>query len=499
MMTCARTSSADRADRGPDEVRAHEDRERESDRLIEEWITSRIEGVSHRSKMGFGPRSVPIEPSLRRVRPQRVSDSDRSASPQGWKRLHLDHRGEVTVVHLVDPCLIHEGPLAELRSELRAVTTAGCSRIILNLGRVEQVSSQFLEILTTLDRLCSSRPGGRLKLCGIGAEVQRILELCGLERFFEVAPDLPLALDGPWPTGGCRVPIELLGFLDQPWEIGSESSRMRGSCSSSGDLNADRDPPVHLTIRRERVILGTLRIPPHGLRIGRDAPCELRLRHLSVSREHAWIGFRDGQLHLEDLGSSNGTMRGKELLRSSSIVLRRGESFSIGPYHLATAAPVVGEDSRGGDVSEPARQGTTSDEWQEHSQQNDEVFTASGDQGSPCLRVESINDVMVLAPTLSQLDQEDAIEELRACLDRLIRRPNRIVNVVMNLAPVASLSGRAIGLILAQHLKLRRQGGSLRLAQPSPSVRVALEVVGVPTLIETFSSLDDAVLSQWPA
>ncbi|WP_169973356.1 STAS domain-containing protein [Tautonia rosea] len=501
MMECARTSAANRADRGPHEVRAQCFGERESDRLVEDWITSRIEGVSRRSGKRSGPDQLPIDSALRRVRNPESLETQRTFRHQGWKRLRIEHRGDVTVVQLLDQRLTHDVPLAELRGELRDLTTAGCLRIVLNLSRVEQVSSQFLEILTTLDRLCSNRPGGRMKLCNVGAEVLRIIDLCGLEEMLEVAPDLHSALSGDWPVAVSPVPVELFDVLSQRSDSPSESRQVIETRPSQADeLHAVRSQ-IYLTVQRDGNVLGTLRIPENGLRIGRDAPCELRLRHPSVSRVHAWIGLRDGQLCLDDLGSSNGTVIGAHRFRSTSVAMMMGGAFSIGPYRLepsAIGSPVGGQQSPHRVMERNFREETGNGE----SGGNSETIEGSSSdldvQTPSCMRIEQIDDVLVLSPTISQFDLDDTIEPLRDCLDWLTRQPNAIVNVVINLAPVASLSGRAIGVLMAYSLKLRRHGGNLRLAQPSPTVLVALEIVGLPTLIETFPSLDEAVLNRWP-
>jgi pSer/pThr/pTyr-binding forkhead associated (FHA) protein len=41
--------------------------------------------------------------------------------------------------------------------------------------------------------------------------------------------------------------------------------------------------------------------------VGRSAACEVPLADTDVSREHAAVSLRDGQVFVEDLGSRNGT------------------------------------------------------------------------------------------------------------------------------------------------------------------------------------------------
>ena len=106
-----------------------------------------------------------------------------------------------------------------------------------------------------------------------------------------------------------------------------------------------------------------------------------------------------------------------------------------------------------------------------------------------------------VADTLGLLDRHGADAWIMAggmdtfdWLKDRIRKPR----VVIDLAPLVSLPGRAVGLILSQHLRLQRLGGCLRLAQASASVATAMELVGLPSLIEVFPTLDEAVLSRWP-
>ena len=43
------------------------------------------------------------------------------------------------------------------------------------------------------------------------------------------------------------------------------------------------------------------------MRIGREKDCEIRIDDIHISRYHARITVADGQVLLEDLGSTNGT------------------------------------------------------------------------------------------------------------------------------------------------------------------------------------------------
>src|SRR5262245_3096398 len=52
--------------------------------------------------------------------------------------------------------------------------------------------------------------------------------------------------------------------------------------------------------------------------IGRGDVCDVQIFHTSVSRRHAEITFREGEIGVRDLGSSNGTKVGGRILREEA-------------------------------------------------------------------------------------------------------------------------------------------------------------------------------------
>ncbi|HEY6565398.1 MAG TPA: FHA domain-containing protein [Pirellulaceae bacterium] len=64
------------------------------------------------------------------------------------------------------------------------------------------------------------------------------------------------------------------------------------------------------------------------LKLGRMRECDVVLAHPLVSREHCEIFERDGELHVRDLGSTNGTFVGKERIEESP--LRPGDLLTVG-------------------------------------------------------------------------------------------------------------------------------------------------------------------------
>ncbi len=78
-------------------------------------------------------------------------------------------------------------------------------------------------------------------------------------------------------------------------------------------------------------LVGSTRVVPrsgNGKVIGRDSSCDICLPHDDVSKRHASLSQRsDGQVYIEDLGSTNGTYVNGE--RVTSRVLRSGDKVTI--------------------------------------------------------------------------------------------------------------------------------------------------------------------------
>jgi pSer/pThr/pTyr-binding forkhead associated (FHA) protein len=79
------------------------------------------------------------------------------------------------------------------------------------------------------------------------------------------------------------------------------------------------------------------------LTVGRAAGCQVRVDDTYASQLHARIFRKDGQLFVEDLGSTNGTYlnrrgtRNKEKVAGSPIELRNGDRLMIGKTVLEVA------------------------------------------------------------------------------------------------------------------------------------------------------------------
>jgi hypothetical protein len=68
-------------------------------------------------------------------------------------------------------------------------------------------------------------------------------------------------------------------------------------------------------------------VPADGVWIGREPPAQLVVRDVGVSRQHLWVGIRDGELVALDEKSSNGTfVAGERIVRHA---LRPGDVVTL--------------------------------------------------------------------------------------------------------------------------------------------------------------------------
>lgn len=74
--------------------------------------------------------------------------------------------------------------------------------------------------------------------------------------------------------------------------------------------------------------------------LGREPSCTLVFSQPEISRRHASIEVKNGDLWLTDLGSSNGTqVDGRPLPPRHPVLLQLGQPFTIGPYTLVAQEP----------------------------------------------------------------------------------------------------------------------------------------------------------------
>jgi DNA-binding NtrC family response regulator len=103
------------------------------------------------------------------------------------------------------------------------------------------------------------------------------------------------------------------------------------------DLRFLQQPSVSLLIyHRDGAQLAQLR-PDSRLVIGRDAPSDVCIHDVSLSRQHAQFSLLDGELTVEDLGSTNGTFVGGANV--DKIVVKPGDEVVLGTVTVTVHEP----------------------------------------------------------------------------------------------------------------------------------------------------------------
>ncbi len=258
-------------------------------------------------------------------------------------------------------------------------------------------------------------------------------------------------------------------------------------------------PVVRLIARGGRSDGKTVTIGPAGLRIGRDAACDLRLASAGVSRVHASVVRHDGDVFLRDFGSTNGTFLNGKPLGSESVKLEHNDCIKIGSLKLTVAIGTVEDDPAALDESVAA--------WLLDGAQpslyssdvtSDDIPSLDAVDPQRIVRCEVIEGVTVISPRASDLEDEATLGPLRAGF-QILTEPPVPMRVVVNLECVTRLSEQAIGLLVAHHFRLHRAGGALRISASPVRLMARLEQIRLPELIACYATVDDAVLHAWPA
>ena len=235
--------------------------------------------------------------------------------------------------------------------------------------------------------------------------------------------------------------------------------------------------------------------------VGRGNECDLLLPERQISRQHIRIRRSGGQYIIEDIDSKNGTwVNGRKLLGTETETeIREGDRIQVGKMIFRLAINTVADvfeclepDRLSGFLPDAASR--LKDE--EIPEPTEEFLNLGGLGEEVGIKSEVIEETLVVTPLRTELDEENEVDAFRDALVSLSqqRLPNR---VVINLTHVGHLSGRAIGVLVAHHLRLSRSGGALRVCLANPRVAVVLEQVKLGMLVDYHPTVEDAVISNW--
>ncbi len=465
---------------------------------IEEWVVSTLDDRARPSTEADWRESLAGFTLAKRpeaVGPRSTAPTAPPA-PGAWARFRLSRRRGIAVVSLTDQALIKEEDLSELTGDLLALVEAGHRRIVLDFFAVERLSSWAARTINEAVRACFSTPGGAVKFSGLRPEISTIFAMTGVDPGVAVYPDTASAVGSTWPDlpDLSPLPVSILAAL-----MRAEEDRPRRHSHLVPDASGRvvEDQPIMIGARlivQDGPFMGKS-VPIKGSRflIGRGADCQLRLGSSMVSRSHARIERRGRKLYLRDLASTNGSRLNGRPVRDREVEISDGDQIQFGPLTFAVS---VGEsfaryeDSHIDDGRGWPRYDEGSGSTEEFTQ-----LGALGDEAG--LKHDIVEGVLVVTPTVPELDEPEAVDAFRDGLLALAaaRLPNR---VVINLTHVGHLSGRAIGVLVAHHLRLDRTGGALRVCLANPRVALVLEQVKLGMLVDYHPTVDEAILATWP-
>ncbi|GIX06813.1 MAG: hypothetical protein KatS3mg115_1216 [Candidatus Poribacteria bacterium] len=80
-------------------------------------------------------------------------------------------------------------------------------------------------------------------------------------------------------------------------------------------------------------------------------------------------------------------------------------------------------------------------------------------------------------------------------LERAVRETRQGLGprLILDLTRVRVVDSSVLGLLIRLHLQLRSEGGRLILVNPQPTVQRALEVTRLNTVLEVYSTMDQAL------
>jgi anti-anti-sigma factor len=415
-----------------------------------------------------------------------------------WTRFRVAVRRSIAVVTVLDGSLTREDVVSDLASDLDDLVAGGLTRLVLDLGGIEKLSSQVVAMLARLNRRCQDHDG-LLKVCRLDPSLAEVISLAGLSHHIQLEADVRAALESDWPNRGGpqQLPVAVLDALRA---AGREAASADIPSSPVEPEGSGEPPRLWLRLASGRGAGRRMPLSRPVVRIGRDPACKIRSNNALVSREHAVITTGGGIVRIFDLGSQNGTFVNGRPIGPEGFELSANDHIAIGPIDLIVDGPESLGDLaavRVDDIIASWSEPQPGDEGDQDSTQYD-VRAEVSEPTTPesIFRLEMFGAVAALTVRVSRLGEPEA-EALRTALQAIPAPLDGPPRVVLNFEYVRHLDGRALALLVAHLLRLERQGGGLRLCQVHDRVHSLLERARASMILEILPSLDEAVLNQW--
>ncbi len=108
------------------------------------------------------------------------------------------------------------------------------------------------------------------------------------------------------------------------------------------------------------------------------------------------------------------------------------------------------------------------------------------------LEERAVEDVIVLALS-GRMTRNESFGAVQSRLHALVQEGRR--KLVLDLAAISYMDSTCIGELVSGLVTVRKNGGTLVLASPTPEVERLLAIVKLTSVFQTFRSAQEAVLS----
>jgi anti-sigma B factor antagonist len=105
-----------------------------------------------------------------------------------YNLIEVEHLDDVTVVRFTTRAILVESAIRTVGDELLRLVKMGQDQMVIDFSEIKNMGSYMLATLLQLDRKIKAE-GGRLVLCGLDEELQKLMEMTQLSKTFTIVPE----------------------------------------------------------------------------------------------------------------------------------------------------------------------------------------------------------------------------------------------------------------------------------------------------------------------